>query len=608
MANPIKTVRIPVESHGLHPHKYNAPYLGTGNFMQAFPVYYQELRIGENDHPNIALFSRLNPVTVPAFVTGRYNFKSFFVPYTFVFRPWYHFDRGIEYKKVDGEFETYAKAPYCLMEELNKAFIADSNLCEALQNPVEENEYDFMWFVAVNNYTPYRCKRAGTEVLKILNGLGYAPTWCQSDKTEVNILTILAYIRVMLDNYFPGQYVGTSLYKDFEHAIQPEKSHYDQADMVLILRTLRYLAQIYYDRSVFDMAWDSPNGPTEDVSYNPITFVDPSLGLYQGCIIDNGTGNRISSVNVDDSPNTPENSASIQNNDDYDAELGFFGRITQYSLNALSAIANYLRRNQLAGSRLIDNFLAARGVKLGKVEAQTSFFLNENNVEIVVDAVENNSNDNLGELAGKGVAFTEPGKPMRFECSAQEDGIMIVVCSLVPDSDMPVYNDPNHLRVNQMQFYHAGFDKVGVTMVPQYAVVNSMNGSVNYKCQNRGFGFLNQYYEKLIEKVTLTGDFRLGTRGKKELSAYHAFRIFDDLNVSQNNGVYHSLNFIAGYSDSAQYQRMFYADEDTVDNFMLFLRIFGTKHLEKLPLGDSFDWDDDEYNKKVEIINQGMKG
>ena len=81
-----KLARVPIAKHGLHAHKYNFPFLGSFRFMEVTPVYSNYLRIGEKDNPRFSLFSRLNPLTNAAFVTGRYKYQAFFCPFKYVFR------------------------------------------------------------------------------------------------------------------------------------------------------------------------------------------------------------------------------------------------------------------------------------------------------------------------------------------------------------------------------------------------------------------------------------------------------------------------------------------------------------------------------------------
>lgn len=599
-----QTVNIPVENHGLHQHKFNFPYLGTSRFMEVLPVFYEPLLINEKSNPKFGMFSLLEPLTQNAFVTGRIHYKAVFVPYTFVYRPWYHFQRGIEYYDYDGKARKFTQAPNCTHGLLSSRFVTLSNgLVTLVSNPSSTAPYNYDIRMANNN--AYKLTLKGRRVLKILNGLGISPSWIADDTEPVLLINVLCYIRAFLDCYFPGQYVGSSVYGQINGAIIPESYSYGNSSAIdNILNALGNCSVMFYDKSIFDYCWDTPSGPSNN-NPTPITLSDqtfakvPTWDSDKATIITNNWHN-------DGTNFAPDNGAFIGNPVDYSGEDSFFGRITKFGLQALESIANFMRRNQLAGSRLIDNFLAARGVHLGNIEGQNTFVIGDKYVDIEVSAVENNSNTNLGELAGKGLASTQAENPLEFECSAQHDGVFIIFQSIEPDCDMPVYNDQYNSRIFMNDFYHGAFDKLGVEGVRQISAFCSMNGNTNTYCKDKLFGFMNRYFGDVQEKPRLVGDFRFNTQGAAELSKYHTFRTFAFNTVLGSDGLYHSLNFVDGQNDYEQYQRLFYSNDP--DCVKVYIRFFGTNQKFKLPIGDSFDWSDDEFNKKVQILNQGMKG
>ena len=597
-------VNVPVENHGLHEHKFNFPYLGTSRFMEVLPVFYEPLQIKEKSNPKFGLFSLLEPLTQNAFVTGRIHYKGVFVPYTFVFRPWYHFQRGIEYYDHQGNAKKISQAPNCTHGLLSSRFVTLSNgLVTLVANPAANPPYNFD--IKMSNNSCYKLTLKGRRVLKVLNGLGISPSWIVNDSEPVLLINVLCYIKAFCDCYFPGQYVGSSVYNSIIGAIQPENFSYGNNSAVdSILAALANCSVLFYDKSIFDYCWDTPSGPSNN-SPTSVTIVDQTYGAIPSWDSSNAT---IITNNISEDPahTVPNNGAFIGNPNVQTGVDTFMGRITKFGLQALESIANFMRRNQLVGSRLIDNFLAARGVQLGNIEGQNCFVIGDKYVDIQVSAVENNSNTNLGELAGKGYASTNADEPFSFECSAEHDGVFIIFQSVEPDCDMPVYNDQYNSRIFMNDFYHGAFDKLGVEGVRQISAFCSMNGVTNVYCQDKLFGFMNRYFGDVQEKPRLVGDFRFNTQGAAELSKYHTFRTFSFDTVLGSDGLYHSLNFIDGQNDYEQYQRLFYANEP--DCLKVYIRFFGNNQKFKLPIGDSFDWSDDEFNKKVQLLNQGMKG
>lgn len=605
-----KTVNVPIADHGVHSHPFNYPYVGSGRFMEVFPTYYEPLKKGESSIAKGGFYSLLLPLAQSAFFTGRYHFKGVFVPYTYVFRPWYEFQESKKYHNSAGDDVRYSQAPNCGHDTLTKRFIHLANgLVTLVSNPsTSPYNYDISVTDGTANYTYYKLTSKGARVLKVLNGLGIAPLWVINTKEPCLLINVLCYIKGFLDVYWPGQYVDTQRFEALQAAIKPEEFDYNNNDAVdAILNALGYCSSMFYDKSIFDYCWDTPSGPNSG-AITPISIKDQTYGAVpswndsEAPVI---TNDKVHSPD-DGNSTSPNNGAFISNPSDYSGGVdGFMGRITQFGLQALTSIANFMRRNQLVGSRLIDMYLAKHGIKLDNIDSKQSFVLGDEFVEINVSSIENNSDVHLGELAGKGVANTDPNKPMEFSCDANHDGVFIIYCSIEPDSDMPVYNDAYNSRIFTNDFYHGEFDKLGVEGVRQISAFNSMSGSLNALCQSKLFGFLNRYYGDIQEKPRLTGDFRINTRGAKSLSAYHSLRTFGLDTVLGAQGLYHSLEFVTGQNDMDQYQRIFYSADQ--DNLLLYIRWFGENKKHKLPLGDSYYWSDDEFNKKVKVLNQGMR-
>lgn len=353
------------------------------------------------------------------------------------------------------------------------------------------------------------------------------------------------------------------------------------------MQALDICSQNFYENSIFDLAWDNPTTPnvaatSPNVSISDVTDPSGDLGsvVVTNTFVDNGT------------PAVTDSSAS-----------GGVNGFTQYILNALKSVSMWAKRRQLSGARLLDSFLVSRGITLPNDSARISYFLGERNIEIEVSGVENNTDTNLGELAGRGIA-SSGNNPLSFECRPDDDGIFFVIVSPIPDANFPILFDGFSNRRDYLDNYTAEYDKLGSAAVPSSVVSRSLDGLVNNIAnpnQERVFGFLNQYWDEVQEKPRLLGDFILNTRGAIELQAYHTFRLFNPSSALANH---HSYDFIR-MSDSQQYQRLFYSENQ--ENLMLFLRWYGSQYKEKLPLGDSYDWDDDEMNRKVNIVVGGSQ-
>lgn len=566
-----KTANIPVASHGLHKHSYNYPWLGSMNFCEVLPCYINTLRAGERDEPSGGLFSQLMPILHNAFVTGRYNFKAIYVPFFRVWRPWTAFVEQTEYQFDTGVFAIPDAYPYVVSDDLNNVFCDPNNGYVTLSDSING---DIALSLIPDPPRYYQVTDKGQRVLKILMALGITPNWVSTDKSRLNILAAMCYIKAFADYYFPNQYVGNSDY----HYLQLFFNTNDVAfQAVHLLRALEVCSLGFYDGSIFENCWDNPVTP------NVLNTVPQSVILD---VTNDNSSDDILEVNNNSDNRTP-----------LVATYGGAG-FSQFVINALKSMSMWMKRKQLSGARLIDRFLVSRGIALNVAENDMSFFMGQRNVEIDVRGVENNSDTNLGELAGRGAA-SSGDEPLKFKVRADYDGCFLIICHAVPDASFPISVDGFTLRQNAMHNYTSEYDKLGPVDIPVKAVGQSMLGPVNDYHLSRDFGFAQNYWDEVQERPRLLGDFVLNSRGATELSAYHSFRV---LALESAVNFNHSYGFVR-QSDNSQYSRFFYTDKS--NSLMVFIRWFGKQYKEKLPLGDSYEWDDGETNRRVNIVVNG---
>lgn len=579
MSKENKVAKVPVASHGLHRHPYNYPWLSSINFGDVMPCYINTVRKGERDSPKAGVYSQLMPIAHNAFATGRFNFKAIFVPYKLVWRPWYSFDQQTEFVS-NGATLTPGRYPYVSHGNLSEVFCSMYGSTTGASSTF----YDVVLANSGTTGTPYLVNGAGRRILRILGALGCMPSFISKDSESLNILPIMCYLKAFADYYFPNNYVGNLDWLKLVKWFDRDTISFNSTDCQMLLEALEVASVNFYENSIFDMAWDNPASPntystTPAVSIPDVTAEESSV--VADTIVDNTASQNGTPVVISDG----------------DVFAGF----SQYILNALKSVSMWAKRHQLAGARLLDRFLVSRGVTLGNDSARISYLIGQRNIEIEVSGVENTTDTNLGELAGRGVASTG-GSPLSFTCKPDDDGIFLVLVSPLPDANFPVFLDGFACRKDFLDNYTAEYDKLGAAAVPSRVVNQSLNGNINAVLQGDVWGFLNQYWDEVQERPRLLGDFILKSRGAEELSAYHTFRLWNPLGGEGLN--YHSYDF-QRMNDKDQYQRLFYSDVQ--ENLMLFLRWYGEQYKEKLPLGDSYEWDDDEMNRKVNLVVGGSQ-
>lgn len=589
-----KIARIPIASHGLHRHNYNYPWLSSINFGDVMPCYINTLRKGEKDSPKAGMYSQLMPIAHNAFATGRYQFKAIFVPYKFVWRPWYAFDQQTQYSS-NGVVSNPTVYPFIQDSVLSDAFLkafgdasGSSDSYDIISATLEDPNNTLTphyWYIDAN----------GRRVLRVLGALGCMPSFDMESSQTLNILGVMCYIKAFADYYFPNNYVGNSSYNVLLKFMDTDVIDFSDASMAADLMTALNICTInFYNNSIFDNAWDNPVTPNVNAGV-------PSVEINDVTISGNNSGGYTSQVSNSNSNNDDKTPRIIGKNVAGAASsISPVAQLSKYILDVLESVSLWAKRHQLAGARLLDRFLVSRGLTLGNDSAKISYLLGMRNVEIQVSGVENNTDVNLGELAGRGVASTGDS-PLSFECKPEDDGIFLVLVSPLPDANFPILTDGFSIRKDYMDNYHAEYDKLAAAAVPSRVIQMNLNGVDNFNSlrHQNPFGFLNMYWDEIQERPRLLGDFILQSRGAEQLSAYHTFRL-----ISNHSQRFHSYGFIQ-MNDSDQYQRLFYSDEQ--ENLMLFLRWYGSQYKEKLPLGDSYDWDDDELNRKVSVVVGGSQ-
>lgn len=588
--NENKVAKIPVASHGLHKHSYNYPWLSSLNFGDVMPCYINTIRKGERDNPKAGVFSQLMPIAHNAFATGRYNFKAIFVPYKLVWRPWYAFDQQTEFVS-NGQASVPSNYPFVTHSALSSAFV--NNFCTIINVATEPFDIKVVNPANQSQNAIYRVNDDGRPILRILGALGCVPSFVLNDIEHINILPILCYLKAYYDYYFPNNYVGGSFSRVLT-SFQDRDTIDFSSEVVELLGAIGIASEGFYENSVFDLAWDNPTAP------NALSST-PRVSIHD---ITNDTANKQIVSNDSDDPavvspvlgERPTNGTAYVGGSQEGKVAS--GVLTQYVLNALKSVSMWAKRRQLSGARLLDRFLVSRGITLGNDSARISYFIGERNIEIQVSGVENNTDTNLGELAGRGVA-SSGNEPLSFECRPDDDGIFLVVVSAVPDANFPVLLDGFACRRDNLDNYNAEYDKLGAAAVPARLIRNNLDGMQLEPYLNKVFGFLNRYWDEVQERPRLLGDFILRTQGSEQLRAYHTFRI-----LSSTTAYAHSYEFIR-MADKEQYNRLFYSSKQ--ENLMLFLRWYGDQFKEKLPLGDSYEWDDDELNRKVSVVVGGSQ-
>lgn len=591
---------IPVADLPKKSRPLSAKTLATQSFFHLTPVLCKDLYVGDKLNVRGEMFSRLLPLRSPSFTTSDNFLRAFFVPYQYVQPSFIDYMENTMHANSVTAPSIVMNNRFCTNKDFTRAFFGNSASQPsastfAYTSGASATSYDFK--VTIDGSTQYYfLTELGALIYKVLLGLGYdftcnVGTGVTLDE-DINMLPLMCYIRVFLDWYFPKNYFATTQFANLNALLLRDTGNEQLTtqDVRLLLSSVGYT---FYTSEVFDECWDNPTGPN---SGNMSSF-----SIYS-------SDYKINKAITD--PQTEQPVLEIPVN-----HQNTVGYISKLGLNLLESLTDFLKRNQLAGSRSIDRFLARHGKKLDNDVVKRSYFLGQQRFTVGISdiaATIEDANNNLGDLAGKGISKGS----CSFECFAgNHRGLFLVLLSTIPDSDLVQGMDKNVFKTTLLQHYQPEFAQRGSDIVSSAEVYvfndsdNNVSGGVSVT--QSGFGFLPAWYEYNMLRSRLLGDYRVKSRGGLAngiLQNEHTFRLFDDSYFGGSiANVVHSLDFQKS-SDRNQYYRLGYLSTASQDFERVFIE-WSADFESSIPMvKDAYNFNSDapHVGQSVDVQNSGV--
>ena len=531
-------------------------HITTANFMQYNVAWCKELVPKEKISVSMETFTRLNPMPVPTFGRAKINNRAFFVPFRTIFPGWNDFITDAQHTFASGNTAVIDRVPYIKNYDLVQfiAGIEGDNATAYVEIADSGNADIVLRDSADSSSTQLKLTAKGRQAIKVLESLGYKIIWDYNDETTVySALPILAMAKVYVDWYFPSAYVGTgglinrveSLF--FRDVLDNDTGEFSggvltQYDMDDIFQLI--LGGVNYDSDYFVSAWDNPVAPNNN-TYSGITMTDPTTGL--GSTISTDT------IGASGTPTTEGGSA-----------------LSQWLIDGLKSLTDYMKRHQLVGARALDRYLARFGVNLSAEKLRRSVYLGSGYENIQFGDVMSTADTDgasLGNYAGKGIGYGTAN----FDYETDEYGIMIIISSIVPKAGYYQGINRNVMHLGKLDYWTPEFDNLGTQAISKselYVPFGSNTNDAETPIDTQGlvdgvFGWTPRYAEYKIGRDMLTGDFRYDSMNAGQ-EAWHTMR---ELSYSNVVDIVHNVNFVSG-QDAAQYSRIFYnTDAEAADKF-----------------------------------------
>lgn len=657
-----KKVKIPLPIGDKNAFDESTKSITTSDFFKLKPIYIKEVLPGEDVDIDVTSLTRLAALQKPMYGDVRINLKSFFVPMRVVYPRWNDFisntngDNSVVthvptfsnkdivemmFQAHSPEFNAYASGTS--INNVITQWVTGEDLTSAstTSDHVLTTKYDFYLPIKrtddSDNYHIYGFvfTALGRRFYDILLGLGYNINFFNfydsnyRDKDQVfSAMPLMSYCKIYSDWFTNSQYGVTINTMQATLNTMANENDVTIAQLEILANLITYVT---YDRDMFVSAFDDPCSPNDAKgSLEDIEFLDITQSeMYDNSYPTTSDVNYVDTRGYPSGTNTPQLNLVSQSSGN---ELS----ITQYSLDMLRKVTNYVRRNQIAGVRALDRYYSRYGYQLSSEKLMRSQLLESFNMSVDIadvmstaDTVSGSNGMQLGSYAGQGIAGGD-NMSIRYN-SDGEFGFLIITMNVMPYVKYFEGLQPHCSHIYVSEFYQPEFDGLGTDVIPQkylfnntilasgYTMPTDVTGGTyvpkvpqtekqavsNYSPDNV-YGWLPRYFDKKTNPYAIvSGDFRFESRNTG-LDAWHLLRKVNT-KFMDDSFWQHSENFTNGTADREQYDRIF---QDSTGQFDNFITVFNFRVKSYKPVKRMFDdWvldeNDSEHHREVSVDNGG---
>lgn len=596
MAYPTK-IQIPVAANSRSNFTLVVPHVTTSNFMEFGVSLARELVPKQEVDVKHECFSRLEPLVLPTFGEAYFKHRVFFVPFRTVYPAFTDMMEGVPHVYNDGSSAIPQNVPVLYESDISYMFVngTGTNSFAVQLSEEEANDPDVKCDFSFNfsgdsvdirkfNFTPL-----GRRVYKLFVSLGMKFTFSFRSRSYISALPLFCAARVYLDWFFTSQYAHTSGYAVIQkYLIRNDdvadigESFVHPTDLALICETL---STVFYEPDYFVSAWDHPTGPNTGLQSN---ISIPDIGI---------DGTRDFLVVKSDVPSTGSSDPAIRT-----SQGNPLTNISNYMLTAVKKLGDYLKRNQLVGSRSVDRFYARFGIQLPAEAMDRSYLISEYSQVIKfgdVTSLASTESATLGDYAGKGISFGDGS----FKYTATERGYLIVITTIVPKTYYYQGIDRMALHTSPLHFWIPEFDALGVQAIASQELYKPQDERVDgwsADYDQQVFGFVPHSAEYKTANAIISGDYILRSRnvGKDAWTLFRDVTSHIDGDIGE---LVHSLYFTSGESDANQYNRIFYNTSENADHFNIVHNFVIKTSFPGKSLYDTYEFDNEDESKKVTV-------
>lgn len=598
--------KIPTAHANISKQNISSRHQTSGNFFELGVAKCLEMVPNQKIEVRHKVFSRLSPMQAPTMGDASFHNRAFFVPFRCVWPAWNDFINDVPHAYDDNDSVLTPSVPRISNDDF-VAMFTDSEFSTEVSGSDKMSVTDFSITDDGSTVLYYNLTPLGKSAMKLFLQLGYRLDVTYNSTEYNSALPLLCLLKIYMDWYYPSQYAYDVEAMELEGLFYRNRYYGDFITSSVLKKIFKLVTRVTYssDGDIFVSAWDDPNSPNSGAS-SSIVIPDINNGAYD-------TGQANIRYNGQASAGMSSNAPIITGTDDSSNNIV---SLSQYSLDALKALSDYLKRNQIAGARNVDRYLARFGVRLPDEVLRRSVNLGEyfQGVDFGdVMSMADTDGAQLGNYAGKGISASRNFG--QYVCDSNgEYGMFFVLSTIIPRTSY-YQGIARHVKhFTRFDFYSEEFDHLGVqamganeVYMPQHVeqVYDSKDNFPKLSYNDYVFGFVPRYAEYKVPRDMLTGDYVLNSVNTG-LEAWNLFRNLDGMSDSGIAGVVHDIDFIQA-NDASQFNRIFYDQTDRTDKFKIDHYFGVLSYFPGKSLWDTYEFENEDASKKVEIENGGSK-
>lgn len=598
-SNVPEKMKIPTAIDKVSKQVFNSQHVSSTNFMEFGVAFSKELVPKQKFNIRTNTFARLKPLVSPTMGRARVNNRTFFVPFRTVWPAWHDYKERVKHTFSDGTSAFVTTEP----RFSDSAFRAVFTGPEYSSLVSSGTAFDFEYVKSDGSSQQRKLTPKGRRAMKLLHSLGYAVDFDERHgEFYSSALPLLCAAKVYIDWYLNPQYSEDVRYTNLIKLFKYDKSDYINIYSITVLTQIfEVLGFVNYSPDYFVSAWDKPYSPNPSdlSSQDSIKIIDITNGS------DSEFASSVQSENGSNDSNYGFSNAPKLIGGTVGRPLSI-GAISQFGLNALKKLTDFLKRNQLAGSRLIDRYLARYGIVLDSDKLQRSYRLRDEQSPIAfgdVTSTADTEGANLGSYAGKGVYWNDNDVPVSFEC--EEPGRIIVISTVIPNGGYYQGQHRDTMSLTSLDHWTPEFDQLDVQAISKRELYVPLKDEIDLGpdgWDGEVFGFTPRYSNYKVCHDILSGDFRFDSLNVG-LDSWHLLRDVSS-RILNRTIPRHSILFTEG-NDAQQYNRIFQITDDVADQIIVHHQFDIVSYFPGASLWDTYDFD--EKGDKVDVNTGGTQ-